>query len=47
MQQLNTTEVPATALMAGSVLISLPVIILFFAAERFLTEGLTAGGVKG
>ena len=47
LQQLNTTEVPATALMAGSVLISLPVIILFFAAERFLTEGLTAGGVKG
>jgi len=33
--------------MAGSMLISLPVIILFFAAERFLAEGLTAGGVKG
>lgn len=47
LQQLNSTEVPATALMAGSVIISLPVIILFFAAERFLTEGLTAGGVKG
>ncbi len=47
LQHLNTIEVPATALMAGSVLISLPVIILFFAAERFLTEGLTAGGVKG
>ena len=47
LQQLNSTEVPATALMAGSVIISLPVIVLFFAAERFLTEGLTAGGVKG
>ena len=47
LQQLNSTEVPATALMAGSVLISLPVIVLFFVAERFLTEGLTAGGVKG
>jgi multiple sugar transport system permease protein len=33
--------------MAGSVIITLPVIILFFAAERFLTEGLTAGSVKG
>ena len=46
-QQLDSTEVPRTLLMAGSVLISVPVIILFFAAERFMTEGLTAGGVKG
>lgn len=46
-QQLNNTEVPVTQLMAGSVIITLPVVLLFFAAERFLTEGLTAGGVKG
>ena len=46
-QQLDTTEVPRTLLMAGSVIISVPVIVLFFAAERFMTEGLTAGGVKG
>lgn len=46
-QQLDNQEVPKTLLMAGSVIISLPVILLFFAAERFLTEGLTAGGVKG
>ena len=46
-QQLNTTEVPVTMLMAGSVIITLPVVILFFMAERYLTEGLTAGGVKG
>ena len=47
-QQLNrATEVPPTMLMAGSVIITVPVIILFFAAERFMTEGLTAGGVKG
>lgn len=46
-QQLDTQEVPKTWLMAGSVIISVPVIILFFFAERFLTEGLTAGGVKG
>jgi ABC-type maltose transport system permease subunit len=29
------------------VIISVPIIVLFFVAERFLTEGLTAGGVKG
>ena len=40
--QLNNQEVPKTMLMAGSVIISLPIIVLFFAAERFLTEGLTA-----
>lgn len=46
-RQLNTQEVPKTMLMAGSVLITVPVIILFFIAERFLVEGLTAGSVKG
>ena len=45
--QLDNQEVPKTMLMAGSVIISVPVIFLFFAAEKFLTEGLTAGGVKG
>ena len=45
--QLNSTEVPLTLLMAGSVIITVPVIVLFFVAERFLTEGLSAGGVKG
>jgi multiple sugar transport system permease protein len=47
LQQLDTAELPGTVLMAGSVVISLPIIVLFFVAERFLTEGLTAGGVKG
>lgn len=46
-QQLDSQEVPKTWLMAGSVIISVPVIIIFFFAERFLTEGLTAGSVKG
>jgi len=46
-QQLDSQEVPTTVLMAGSVIISIPVIFLFFIAEKFLTEGLTAGGVKG
>ncbi len=45
--QLDTQEVPKTYLMAGSVIITVPVIILFFGFERFLTRGLTAGAVKG
>ena len=45
--RLDDQEVPKTVLMAGSVIISMPVIFLFFVAEKFLTEGLTAGGVKG
>jgi multiple sugar transport system permease protein len=33
--------------MAASTIMTIPVIILFLAFERFLEEGLTAGGVKG
>ncbi len=33
--------------MAASTIMTVPVVILFLALERFLTEGLTAGGVKG
>ncbi len=33
--------------MAGSVILTLPVIVLFMFAERLMTEGLTRGGVKG
>jgi multiple sugar transport system permease protein len=40
-------EVPKTALMAGSVVLTIPVVLLFFAAERMLTEGLTGGADKG
>lgn len=47
LQQLNSQEVPRNFLMAGSVIITIPIVILFFFIERFLTEGLTAGGVKG
>ena len=32
---------------AGSILVSLPVMLLFFALQRYLVEGLTAGSVKG
>jgi multiple sugar transport system permease protein len=47
LRQLDTQEVPRTYLMAGSVIITVPVIFLFFFFERFLTRGLTAGAVKG
>ena len=47
LQQLDSQEVPRTFLMAGSVIISIPIVIIFFFIERFLTGGLTAGGVKG
>ncbi|HEU4348517.1 MAG TPA: carbohydrate ABC transporter permease [Actinoplanes sp.] len=40
-------EVSKTVLMAGSVVLTLPIVVLFFAAERLLTEGLTAGADKG
>lgn len=33
--------------MAASTIMTMPVVILFLALERFLTEGLSAGGVKG
>ena len=45
--QLDSQEVPKTVLMAGSVLITLPVVLLFTLFERYITSGLTAGGVKG
>jgi multiple sugar transport system permease protein len=40
-------EVSKTVLMAGSVVLTLPIVVIFFAAERLLTEGLTAGADKG
>jgi multiple sugar transport system permease protein len=42
----NGVEVPKTILMAGSVVLTIPVVLLFFAAERMLTEGLTSGADK-
>lgn len=46
-QLAGSIEVPTTVLMAGSVILTLPIIVIFFAAERLLTEGLTAGAEKG
>jgi multiple sugar transport system permease protein len=40
-------EVPKTVLMAGSVILTIPIVILFYTAERMLTEGLTSGAEKG
>ncbi|MFI6265907.1 carbohydrate ABC transporter permease [Micromonospora sp. NPDC051006] len=46
-QLADGVEVPKTVLMAGSVILTLPIVILFFASERLLTEGLTTGAEKG
>lgn len=46
-QLAGSIEVPTTVLMAGSVIITVPIIVMFFATERLLTEGLTAGAEKG
>ena len=43
----GSVEVPTTVLMAGSVVLTLPIIVIFFATERLLTGGLTAGAEKG
>jgi multiple sugar transport system permease protein len=43
----NGIEVSKTVLMAGSVLLTVPIIVLYGIAERSLTEGLTSGADKG
>ena len=32
---------------AASLVVSLPILIVFFAVQRHMTSGLTVGGVKG
>ncbi|TRW47315.1 carbohydrate ABC transporter permease [Georgenia yuyongxinii] len=46
-QLAGSIEIPTTVLMAGSVILTLPIVIGFFATQRLLTEGLTAGAEKG
>jgi multiple sugar transport system permease protein len=46
-QLAGSIEIPTTVLMAGSVLLTLPIVVLFFVAERLLVEGLTSGAEKG
>jgi multiple sugar transport system permease protein len=43
----NGIEVSKTVLMAGSVLLTVPIIVLYGFAEKALTEGLTSGADKG
>jgi multiple sugar transport system permease protein len=43
----GSIEVPTTVLMAGSVILTVPIIVLFFFSERWLAGGLTAGAEKG
>jgi multiple sugar transport system permease protein len=45
--QLKNIETPATTLMAGSVILTVPIIVVFLFAERLMTEGLTRGAEKG
>lgn len=46
-QLAGSIEIPTTVLMAGSVILTLPIIILFFLSEKWLAGGLTAGAEKG
>ena len=46
-QLAGSVEVAKTTLMAGSVILTIPIIVLFFATERLLVEGLTSGAEKG
>lgn len=47
MVMLNSQEVPRQYLMAGAMIITVPIMVLFFWFEKYLVGGLTAGGVKG
>ncbi len=44
---LNSSEIPRQHLMAGAVVATVPIMVLFLGLERFMTKGLTAGSVKG
>ena len=47
MVSLNSQEVPRQFLMAGAVIVTVPIMVLFFWFEKYLVGGLTSGGVKG
>ena len=44
---LNSSEVPRQHLMAGAVISTVPILLIFLFLERFMTKGLSAGSVKG
>ncbi|HYT25588.1 MAG TPA: carbohydrate ABC transporter permease, partial [Actinomycetota bacterium] len=43
----GSIETPTTILMAGAVILTIPIVVLFFLTERLLVEGLTSGAEKG
>ncbi len=44
---LDSSEIPRQHLMAGSVIATIPIMVLFLGLERFMTKGLASGSVKG
>lgn len=44
--QLTDFNVPVTVLLAGSIAVTIPIVIAFFFSQRFLVAGLTAGAEK-
>lgn len=43
----NQIEIPPNVLMAAAVITTIPIVVIFFATQRLLTEGLTTGAEKG
>ena len=44
---ITSDVLPWGPLMAGATLSSLPLMVLYFVAQRFMVQGMTAGAVKG
>ena len=44
---LDSSEIPRQHLMAGSVIATIPIMVLFLGLERFMVKGLASGSVKG
>ena len=44
---LNSDEAPWNYLMASSIVYALPPLVIYYAFRRYMTAGLTMGGVKG
>ncbi|NLG27818.1 MAG: ABC transporter permease subunit, partial [Chloroflexi bacterium] len=47
MQGQYASNTPWSKFAAMSIIVSIPILIVFFVLQRFLVSGLTAGGVKG
>lgn len=44
---LNSSELPRELMMAGAVIATIPIMVIFLWLERFMVRGLAAGAVKG